>query len=203
MKYMSTNISNISFDRKKLICIISFICILSLISCQGQSQNQNLFLSKNRNLQYSLGSIYYELVYPINNLTGTGDRLKDVPYKVQCKIKQCESGCCVGEIDKMLCGDPADCAIYLEESRKPTLLAGIVIPVGLLIIFIVLFISFRKVYKLSVGQSICLAFGCLTIVLIPFVAYYVYKESKDNVNNKSKEGYNYSFKFFLNSLFFI
>ena len=172
-------------NKKKMIFIMSLICLISLISCPAVEFSGKL--SQSRNLQYSLGSIYYELVYPINNLTGTGDRLKDVPYRVQCRIKQCDTGCCIGEIDNMSCGEPADCLIYLDESKKPSLLAAIIIPIGLVLIFILLFITFLKVYKISTGRSICFSLGCMTIVLIPCVAYFVYKESKCG-DEKSKEG---------------
>lgn len=167
-------------SKKTLLCFVFLISFLSLISSPAVEINNK------RNLQYSLGSIYYELIYPINNLSGTGDRLKDVPYKVLCKIKQCDTGCCIGEIDKMECGATDQCVLYLDESRKPTLLAGIIIPVALLIIFIILFIVFLKCYKLPAGQSICFSLGCLTIVLIPCVAYFVYQEGKNIEANKSK-----------------
>jgi hypothetical protein len=168
--------------KKKLICIVSFICLISLISCPAVeiSKTQN-----NRNLQYSIGSIYYELIFPINNLTGTGDRLKDVPYIVKCKIKKCESGCCIGEINNMICGTANECLIYLDESKKPNLISAIIIPIGLLIIFIILSITFFKVYKISIGHSICYSFACLTIILIPCIAYCVYQECKHK-NKKEK-----------------
>ena len=175
---------NINFNKKRMISIMSFICLISLISSPAVEITSKI---QSRNL-YSLGSIYYELVYPINNLTGTGDRLKDVPYQVQCKIKKCDTGCCVGEIDNMTCGLKANCVLYLDESKLPTLLAGIIIPLALLIIFIILFITFTKVYKLPTGQSICFSLGCFTIILIPFVAYFVYKSGTKGTEENVKEG---------------
>ena len=185
MKHLniSTNV-----NLKKLICLVSFLSLITLISSSVTSETTKR-LSQTRSLAYSIGSIYYELTYPINNLTGTGDKLKDVPYQVQCRIKKCESGCCIGEIDGMLCGAAADCAIYLEKSKETSLIVSIVVPIGLLIIFLILFITFKKVYKISTGKSICFALGCLTIVLIPCVAYFVYQGSKnESTNEKQKEG---------------
>jgi hypothetical protein len=185
MKYMNISL-DINFNKKRMISIVAFICIISLITCPAVEITSKI---QSRNLQYSLGSIYYELVYPINNLTGTGDRLKDVPYKVQCKIKKCDTGCCVGEIDSMTCGLKENCIIYLDESNMPTLLAGIIIPLVLLIIFIILFITFTKVYKLSTCKSICFSLACFTIILIPCVAYFVYKAgTKENSDSVAKEG---------------
>ena len=172
--------------KKKMIYIRSFIYLISLIPCTAVEISNTATI---RNLQYSIGSIYYELLYPINNLTGTGDRLKDVPYIVKCKIKKCVSGCCIGEIDNMICGAANECLIYLDESKKPNLISAIIIPIALFIIFIVLIITFYKVYKLSIGLSICYSFCCLTILLIPFIAYCVYKEYKNKKENENiKEG---------------
>lgn len=153
--------------------------------------NQNPLENPKRFLQYSLGSIYYETENPINNLTGTGDRLKDVPYKVLCRIKQCESGCCIGEIDNMLCGPADRCALYLEESKFPGLIMGIIIPVVLFIIFVVLFLTFKKNYKMKTCRSVCFALCVLTIILIPYVIYWMYKNGVcdcDEKDNKAKEG---------------
>ena len=193
---MNTNL-NISYlnipsktstkNMKRLIFIISFIYLIaftsSTISNKPSNKNKEL-----RNLQYSHGSIYYELQYPLNNITGTGDRLKDVPYKVQCKLLACDSGCCVGEIDNLSCGPEVDCLIYLENSKSESIIIGIVVSFGLLIILIILFVTFLKVFKFSISASFCLSIGCMSVILIPWVVYFVHKERKNvTCKNKSKE----------------
>lgn len=187
MKYM--NISSKIFQRI-MICLVSFLCLTNLTTSSFAKQVSNRATPPlTRNLEYSLGSIYYELVYPINNLTGTGDKLKDVPYKVQCKILECDTGCCVGEIDNMVCGVAQDCAVYLEKSKEAGLIIAIIVPVSLFIIFLILFITFKKVYNISTGKSMCYALGCLTIILIPLIAYLIYKRKENATSNpKQKDG---------------
>lgn len=188
---MQTKYFNISFNMKKIIFLISFLYLISSTAALSNIKTiQKEKEKESRKLQYSLGSIYYELQYPLNNLTGTGDRLKDVPYKVQCKILACASGCCVGEIDNMSCGPAADCAIYLDALETNTLIIAVCVAVVFLIIFAILFITFKKIYKFSISASTCLALGCMTIFLIPCVIWFVCKERKNvtSDNNKSKDG---------------
>lgn len=175
MKY---SIKNISFNTKRLLLIFSFIYLTSLISSSFTKTSLENVPQK-RNLSYNIGSIYYELLYPLNDLTGTGDRLKDVPYKVQCKLLKCESGCCVGEIDKMRCGPDADCAIYLDSVNVGITQIVVPVVVGLFLIFLILVITFKIVFKFSICASICLSLGCISIVLIPFVIYFICKEKKN------------------------
>lgn len=176
--------SNISLNSKtkKLVFIILFLYLITFASTKNTNQlNKN----QSRNLQYSIGSVYYELQFPANDLTGTGDRLKDVPYKVKCKILACETGCCVGEIDKMSCGPQTDCAIYSESVRILTISIAVPIVVGLFIIFLILFFTFLKVYKLSCCLSTGLSLACFIIILIPLVIYLVYIQNK-SVTSKEK-----------------
>ena len=176
MKYLK-----ISFNLKKIVFIISFLYLMTFISSTITTKPES------RNLQYSTGSIYYELQYPINNLTGTGDRLKDVPYMVQCNILRCESGCCVGEIDKMSCGPAADCAIYLSSFETGTTIIIACVIVFFFLILLILAITFNKVFKFSICASVCLSLGCMTIILIPCVIYFTIKEGKNACKNKSKD----------------
>lgn len=200
MKYF-----NISSNKKKLLLTISLLLLTFSFSFQFEKSQKNFsknsnnqitsisnenkknFLSeKNRNLQYSLGSIYYELQYPINDLTGTGDRLKDVPYKVQCKILACESGCCVGEIDKMSCGPAADCAIYQDSLNTGRLIISVCIVVILLVIFFIFCLIYVKIFKFGKGTSVCLALGSMTVILIPLVVYWILQERKNRANSKKE-----------------
>jgi hypothetical protein len=161
-----------------IICITTLICLISIsyISSSEIKINDTNENPKGRNLQYTQESIYYELKYPMNNLTGTGDRLKDVPYNVICKIKECIP-CCIGEIDNITCGGYDECNVYLNERKKPNLYISIIIPVGLFVIYMVLFSTFLVIYKFSFGYSILFSILFMTIILIPCVAYLVYKKS--------------------------
>lgn len=177
---------------KRLLFILSFLYLMTFITSSISSYSNSIKNTQEkriRNLSYTIGSIYYELQYPLNDLTGTGDRLKDVPYKVQCKLLACESGCCVGEINKMRCGPEADCAIYLDSVNTNITIIAVCVIVVLLIIFLILFVTFKKVFKFSNSASACLSLGCMSILFIPWVIYFICKEKKDETaNEKLKEG---------------
>jgi hypothetical protein len=181
---MKMKYSNISFypNMKKIVFIILFLYIITFTSTKSTNQLNNY--KQSRNLQYSIGSVYYELQYPLNDLTGTGDRLKDVPYKVKCKILACETGCCVGEIDKMSCGPQMDCAIYLDKLNNMTISIVVPVVIGFFVIFAILLFTFLKIYKIPLFTSICLSLGCLSIILIPWVIYFVYKKNKNVTSNE-------------------
>jgi hypothetical protein len=91
----------------------------------------------------------------------------------------------------MTCGPDADCDIYLDRVNVRIIQIVVPVVVGLFIIFLILVITFKKVLKFSICASICLALGCISIVLIPFVIYFIFKEKKKNVTESEnlKEGY--------------
>lgn len=178
---------------KKAFLYISLLNLLFLaisakkIWIENSLQKQ---IEPKRNLQYSLNSIYYNIAYPANDITGTGDKLKDVPYKVLCKILSCVSGCCVGEIDNMRCGLAADCKVYSDYSKVPGMVAAIVIPIGVFILLVAFCFYLVKYRKYSFAKSFCMCFGCLCVVAIPFVLYYLFCKKNDNgdssKNNKER-----------------
>lgn len=180
------------FSKGNKLCKILFYLtlvniIFSTISTKKVYFQHETLNENKRNLQYALQSVYYNIVYPANDITGTGDRLKDVPYKVLCKLMTCETGCCVGEIDYMSCGLASDCKLYSDYSKIGGMVAAIVIPIGVSILLILLFIFFLKVKKYSCGSSFCLCFGCLFIVPIPFVLYYCFCKKNSSVTPEGKK----------------
>ncbi len=184
-------------DNKTLINkprkILFYFAILSLIFCNVYSKkiyhqaNENK--NDKRNLQFSLNSIYYNLPYPANDITGTGDKLKDVPFRVLCKILACESKCCVGEIDNIRCGLLEDCLIYSDYSKIPGMICAIVIPIGVFIILVFLFVFLLKYKKYDWSVALCMCLGCLFILTIPVVIYYYFsrRNSAVTVSEKNKE----------------
>lgn len=152
------------------------------------SENESLSKQKNRNLQYAVNSIYYNLAYPANNITGTGDLLKDVPFKVLCMLLACNTGCCVGEIDNMRCGLAADCQVYLDYSKIPGMVAAIVVPIGVFLLLTALFIYLHRFRKYSCCSAFCMCLGCLFVITIPIVAYYIFCKKQESVTpEKIKE----------------
>lgn len=182
-------------NTRKILLYISILSVfLSIFHTKSVPLNTELNThetkqTKLRNLQYALNSIYYNLAYPANNITGTGDLLKDVPFKVLCKLLACNSGCCVGEIDNMRCGLAADCQVYLDYSRIPGTIVAIVVPIAVFILLTALFVFLFMYRKYSFCSAFCMCFGCLIVVTIPVVVYYLFcRKQKDSVTpQKNKE----------------
>lgn len=168
-----------------LLCSVYITLFLSHVN-MSQSKGA-LISSEERNLQYSMKSIYYDLVYPSNDLTGTGDKLKDVPYKVLCKIIACTTGCCVGEIDNMRCGAANDCKTYKDYSNMGGVIAAIVVPISVTIILVFLTLLFNKKWKYTCCTSFVMALGCIFIIPLPFIIYCICKKDCSVTAEKNKE----------------
>lgn len=172
--------------KKILLYIALFNVLFSVISLKKISNEYNRQQKEsNRNLQYALNSIYYNKVYPANDITGTGDKLKDVPYKVLCKILNCVSGCCVGEIDNMRCGAAADCKVYSDYSKLPGMIAAIVVPIGFFILLVAFCYYLMKYRKYSFSSAFCMCLGFLFILTIPLVLYYLLCKKENRVGSKT------------------
>ena len=185
------NYTKQSNTRKILFYISMLSVIFSTFSAKKRyvSDSEVQSKKKGRNLQYALNSIYYNLMYPANNITGTGDLLKDVPFKVLCMILACNSGCCVGELDSMRCGLAADCQVYLDYSRIPGMVVAIVVPIGVFVMLFALFVYLYKYKKYTCGGAYCMCLGCLFVITIPIVIYYFFfKKQQESVTpGKMKE----------------
>ena len=182
---MKTN--NIS---PNLRSILIFSVFLSIFSNTFSATNQNFLYNQivnKRNLDYGLNSIYYTLAYPSNNLTGTGDKLKDVAYKVLSKLMACDSGCCVGEIDNLRCGDSIDCKIYLDYSRTGNVVAAVIVPVFVMAILIFLFFLYAMKFKLSYCSSFGFTLLSVFIITIPCIIFYLHKKDSNVTPIKNKE----------------
>jgi len=162
--------------------LLSAVCLKKIWIDNSRENNE-----PRRNLQYSLNSIYYNIVYPANDITGTGDKLKDVPYKVVCKILNCVSGCCVGEIDNMRCGAIADCKVYSDYSKVPGMIAAIVVPIGVFILLAALFYYLLKHRKYSCSTAFCMCLGCIFVITIPIVLYYLLFKKENSVTPKNNK----------------
>lgn len=187
MKNTMQNVFSKIFTLKALILIIALanIFIPAINSKKIWVQEQENNLSNKRNLQYGLNSIYYNIAYPANDITGTGDRLKDVPYKVLCKILSCVSGCCVGEIDNMRCGLAADCKVYSDYANLPGMIAAIVVPIGVFFLLIAFSFYLVKFKKYSCCGAFCMCAGLVFIVTIPIVIYYLFFKKYYSVTSKN------------------
>ena len=187
---MKNNMQDYFKKQLKLKEILFYIALVNLLFSAISTEKvwiemKNQQFEPKRNLQFSLNSIYYNIVYPANNITGTGDKLKDVPYKVLCKVLSCVSSCCVGEIDNMQCGAAADCKVYSNYVKMPGIIAAIVVPGGVFILLIAFCIYLMKYLKYSFCGALCMCFGILFVVSIPVVLYYLLCKKDNSVTSKN------------------
>lgn len=172
-----------SIINKKILIVagLFFFNLFSLVATNFSFLNKNNDRELQSYVEYSSNGIYYNLKYPKNHITGSGDKLADVPYRVLCIIKACES-CCVGEINNLQCGSAEECKTYLDSTRIGSIVAAVIVPIGVTCIFIVAYLILNKKCKLPWDLSLVLAFTCMFVITIPFVIWYVMK--KDSCCNK-------------------
>lgn len=80
-------------------------------------------------------TIFYTKLFELNNnITGTGNILKDVVYRQICISLNCASGCCIGNINSMTCGLTNDCLKYADYLKKLTIVLSLFLPLALIFI---------------------------------------------------------------------
>lgn len=172
---------------KKLLLMGAIL--LTFIPFIKNTSHNFLWETNQRSLQYvefSSKGIYYLLNFEKNDVTGTGDKLQDVPYKAICIIKACENSCCKGDIDKIQCGTADECKIFLDSTRKGSVAAAIVIPIIVTAIFFITFFVLWKKFNVAWELSALLAFICMFVVTIPFAILFLikYKPFGENIAKK-------------------
>lgn len=179
-----------------LIITSSFFSIHA--SSKNSELNRSNLSNKNnkenqRNLQFTTKSVFYTIPFPKNNITGTGDIMNDVPYKALCNILNCNSGCCVGEIDSMSCGDKINCDKYFDYKQYRVIAPAVIVPICVFLFIILLYLVFRKRNKYSILKSLFLAVLSIFIISIPYVFYYARKKADDSYIKKliKLQKYNY------------
>ena len=179
-----TNPKN-NFIQIFLIINLSFCLTISNSNKDSLHKNSKRILQKR---EYSSNSIYYETIFTQNNITGTGDKLKDVPYRSFCLVKNCISGCCEGDINLMICGTDITCGAYKDHENYLVVAPAVLIPVCILIFLTIFVLIFTKRNEYSFSKSLLLAVICLGIITIPFVLYYARDApSKKKSNLKQEE----------------
>lgn len=168
---------------------ITFISLISIIICLNTTNSQ---INKNRRIlqkrEFNPNSIYYIREFDMNNITGTGDKLKDRAYRAYCFMKNCSAGCCIGDINSMTCGDEFNCKVYNDYVYYLYITHATLIPISILIFLCVFILIFTKRNNYSLCKSLLLAIICLGIITIPFVLYYArYPEDKSKKKKKKVE----------------
>jgi len=175
----------VSFSYKILIAIIIISNVLSIFTIKDYNKNEIILNENHRNLQFSSKSVYYKIPIQKNNVTGTGDIMNDVPYKALCSILNCSSGCCIGEINLISCGDKATCDSFYNYKNIPVIVPAVIVPIFVLFFLIFLILLFSKKYGFSYLISLILAILSILIITIPCVLYYV-KKNGTNFDSKVK-----------------
>jgi len=172
-----------------LIIIITTIFPATITNQNPNYQNKNYKrILEIQNKKFVSNSIYYVTKFPKNNISGTGDKLNDIPYRAICLLKNCNSGCCVGEINFMTCGLEINCTAYKDHEFNLVAAPAAIIPICVLFFLFVFILIFTKRNKYSFCKSVLLAVICLGVITIPFVLYYTRnaapKKNKKKVEKK-------------------
>ncbi len=81
-------------------------------------------------------SIYYNKPFDIsNNITGTGNKLRDVAYSSSCFLLKCATSCCEGPLRDIKCGIQKNCDEYLAHIKFWQVF-GVVMTVLFVVIFV-------------------------------------------------------------------
>jgi hypothetical protein len=96
-----------TLSRSRSLMPVLFIFLFSLLKNFAYSANIKNFNTKNF---IELGYMTYIKVSEVDNdVTGTGNKLKDIAYISKCVTMQCKNLCCMGSIENMNCGNEDTC----------------------------------------------------------------------------------------------
>jgi hypothetical protein len=98
-----------------------FILLFFIEFCEGRYSSSS-----------SKITIYYSTHFDIaNNVTGTGNKLADMPYQAICKSLLCSTNCCEGDMNDMVCGTEVSCQEYSNYLKMIKIIIGVCISVGI------------------------------------------------------------------------
>ena len=174
------------YIKKTMIIFCTFAIMFPLLTTSSFLEN-----IKTRNLQeyvkFSDTGIFYNIKFPKNDITGTGDKLQDSAYRALCITKRCANQCCTGEINDLICASQEQCKQFYDTSIVGNVAAAIIIPISIVIIFFVAFHCFYQKSKKK-GMSALLAFGCIFIITIPLVIFIIWKYKLFKLCEEDEEG---------------
>lgn len=136
--------------------------------------------------------IYYEKkIYLDNDLTGTGNKLKDVVYLALCKTLKCPYDCCHGPIDQLKCADEVNCKNYKDIAYRLKTVKIIILVLLPYILFSILLgfakiISYRQPQKYKLFREILnVSYG---IIFPPYgicliIRYFKHKNLDDSFDS--------------------
>jgi hypothetical protein len=100
--------------------ILNFL-LTFIINTNGESVRKNNFIEADNFFYYT--RIFEEE----NDITGTGNKLKDVVYNSICMSLKCKNICCNGLINEMQCGNKNNCKDYWEAASHKEIIDMILI----------------------------------------------------------------------------
>ena len=159
--------------------IFTIICFNSITTIDSHKR----ILQKR---EYNSDTVYYVRKFDTNNITGTGDRFNDVAYRSMCFIKNCTTRCCIGDINKMTCGDENTCKTYEDHLYYLVAAPAALIPLCILLFLFGFVLLFTKRNEYSLCKSLMLAILCLLIISIPYVLYYARNAPKKKKKKEKK-----------------
>lgn len=125
-----------------------------------------------------------------NDVTGTGNKLKDIAYISACMSLQCEFVCCKGSINEMKCGDKQDCMVYRNKKIKKEIM-NVVLTISPFYILIPVFWIISKCAERKENYKVFLTFSKILNVymclLLPPYGIVVLLERIFKKNGSSEE----------------
>jgi L-asparagine transporter-like permease len=186
MSFLNSKTKGNHLLKNKLFPIFIISLIFLVIRPTNESNNKRNLYKNNLlgNIQFNSKSIFYNPPFAKNNVTGTGDIMQDVPYKALCLILNCQTGCCVGELDNISCGDSNTCNTFTSHVTTKVVVPAVIIPVCIILFITLMMMIFLKRNEYSILKSFILAFLCIFIITIPYILYYSRKKSENLENSE-------------------
>jgi hypothetical protein len=156
------------------ILLIFFISLCEILpktaALKGNNEHEHEDLRSLR-VSSKKTTIYYSIPddFLINNVTGTGNKLKDAVYNSICKELKCNTDCCEGEINQLFCGSLENCKKYKDYQKTILILAIVLSVVGFLIIMFLRFMCCGNVNKSRGDRAVEFVVFLLCLIFLPFV----------------------------------
>jgi hypothetical protein len=142
----------------KVVTVLVFYMLnIYLINTQNSTASFTPF--------YTLGSAHIN-----NNITGTGNLLKDEAYRSVCTMLNCLY-CCQGDINLMSCGTERACR---RHGRSNTLYYAIIIPLSILFAPLGAFTRRRRDPNSECDKCVIIYFKILfAVIIFPYGIYLI------------------------------
>jgi hypothetical protein len=158
-----------------IIPMFIILQILSSFISQKIDRDKGLRILRSRG---GHSSIYYSIPkdFPINNVTGTGNKLDDVTYRKTCINLKCISDCCEGDIKKLYCGLQQNCEKYqkyVTDEKTFLVLIAVLSIAGCLIILFLGFVFCNKQKKSKKEKAKEAGIMILALIFFPITIIYL------------------------------